>query len=266
MMEITNTVPHPPSVKKHNFNCPHCGAHADQTWFKMAAELIGKGDVPHIPDIDFIASIESDKKIDDELRNKLIDWAEKVQEKLVFFEKNKGGHYLYHTVYNLHLSKCFSCKKIAVWVFDELLFPQKEYSVPPNEDLPQEILNDYEEASSIIGKSPRGAAALLRLAIQKLCIHLGQPGNNINKDIASLVKQGLDTRVQKALDIVRVVGNNAVHPGQIDLRDNKDTAESLFGLVNIIAEKMISEPKHVESMFEGLPDGAKEQIEKRDND
>ena len=52
--------------------------------------------------------------------------------------------------------------------------------------------------------------------LQKLCKVLGQSGNNINEDIKALVESGLDPRVQKALDAVRVVGNNAVHPGQMD--------------------------------------------------
>jgi acetyl/propionyl-CoA carboxylase alpha subunit len=70
--------------------------------------------------------------------------------------------------------------------------------------------------------------------------------------------------VQKALDVVRVIGNNAVHPGQIDLRDDRRTAETLFGLVNLICEKMITEPKHVEAVYEKLPESARHAIEKRD--
>ncbi len=71
--------------------------------------------------------------------------------------------------------------------------------------------------------------------------------------------------IQKSLDVVRVVGNEAVHPGTIDLRDNKDTASKLFNLVNLIAEQMISHPKHVNEMYEGVvPEAKKEQIKKRD--
>jgi len=48
------------------------------------------------------------------------------------------------------------------------------------------------------------------------------------------------------------------------LKDDRVTAEKLFGLVNIIAEVMISQPKHIDAMFEGLPERAREAIEKRD--
>ena len=104
----------------------------------------------------------------------------------------------------------------------------------------------------------------MRLAIQKLCKELGRPGKDINKDIKALVENGLNPLVQKALDAVRVIGNNAVHPGQIDLRDDRATAESLFGLINLITEKMISEPKRVNEVYASLPEGALKAIEDRD--
>lgn len=130
--------------------------------------------------------------------------------------------------------------------------------------MPEDIRRDYDEASAILGLSPRGAAALLRLAIQKLCKHLGQPGDNINSDIAALVANGLHTVIQKALDTVRVIGNEAVHPGQIDLRDNSAVAESLFRLVNMIVEKTISEPKEVDALYALLPEGKRDGIVQRD--
>ena len=80
------------------------------------------------------------------------------------------------------------------------------------------------------------------------------------------MKKGLDDHVQQALDAVRVIGNEAVHPGQMDLQDDRDTAETLFKLVNVIAEKTISEPKHVKKAFELLPPSKREAIERRDKD
>lgn len=51
---------------------------------------------------------------------------------------------------------------------------------------------------------------------------------------------------------MRVVGNNAVHPGKIDLTDNRDLALSLLELLNIIVEKFISEPHKINDIFNKL--------------
>jgi Domain of unknown function (DUF4145) len=93
---------------------------------------------------------------------------------------------------------------------------------------------------------------------------LKEKGDNINDDIASLVKKGLPVKIQQALDYVRVVGNNAVHPGQIDLKDNRETALNLFSLLNIIADVMITQPKHVDTLYNSLPASQLSAIQKRD--
>jgi hypothetical protein len=145
-----------------------------------------------------------------------------------------------------------------------MIFPLASSAPPANQDLPPDISKDYAEASAILAHSPRGSAALLRLCIQKLCQHLGEPGENLNADIGSLVQKGLPAGVQQALDAVRVIGNNAVHPGQIDLTDDVGTAAALFGLVNFITEKMISEPAEIQRLYGLLPAGALAQIQQRD--
>ncbi len=63
--------------------------------------------------------------------------------------------------------------------------------------------------------------------------------------------------------VVRVVGNDAVHPGALDLRDDRAAAERLFGLVNLIVERMISYPKHVEALDGSLPETKRDEIERR---
>ena len=88
----------------------------------------------------------------------------------------------------------------------------------------------------------------------------------INKNIAALVERGLPKKVQQALDLVRVVGNNAVHPGKIDFDvDDVDTAKSLMRLVNMIGQSMITEPKEIDEMYGLLPDSTKESIDRRDS-
>jgi hypothetical protein len=146
----------------------------------------------------------------------------------------------------------------------KVVYPRGSTAPLPNQDLPADVLRDYKEARDILPASARGAAALLRLAIQRLCAHAGESGKDLNADIASLVKKGLRPQLQKALDVVRVVGNNAVHPGQIDFDDNPEIAAALFGLVNLIAQQIITEPKEADALFKSLPVAQRESIEKRD--
>ena len=162
------------------------------------------------------------------------------------------------------VSRCEHCEFPTIWFGEKVIFPLNLSAEPPSEDLPEEIKRDYEEARSILNLSPRGAAALLRLAIQKLCAHLGQSGKNINLDIQALVKAGLPAKVQEALDSLRVIGNEAVHPGTLDFNDDCDTASQLFGLVNFIAEKMITEPRRIEQLYNRLPENSLQAIKNRD--
>ncbi|MEQ3443965.1 DUF4145 domain-containing protein [Pseudoalteromonas sp. BZP1] len=162
------------------------------------------------------------------------------------------------------VSYCDHCNFPTIWHKDTLLFPSNISVEGPSEDLPNDVKLDYEEARTIVNLSPRGAAALLRLGIQKLCAHLGQPGKNINADIKALVAEGLPPKVQEALDSVRVIGNDAVHPGTIDLNDNRDIANQLFRLVNFIAQKMITEPKEIEDIYNSLPAEKLKGINERD--
>ncbi len=165
---------------------------------------------------------------------------------------------------NLHLSQCFNCGKIAVWVHQSIASPATRFGPHPKPDMPPEVVVDFEEARSISNLSPRGAAALLRLCIQRLCIHLGQSGKNLDDDIAALVRKGLDPLVQKALDIVRVIGNEAVHPGELDPKDDVETVARLFDLVNSVTEQMISHPKNIAQLYGRLPENKRKAIEARD--
>ena len=167
---------------------------------------------------------------------------------------------------NTKLAKCTHCTETSYWRQNNMVYPLTGNVEMANSDLPDEIKKDYNEAKNIVNISPRGAVALLRLAIQKLCIHLGEKGKNINADIASLVKKGLPETMQQALDSVRVVGNNAVHPGVIDFEDDTDTAFALFGFVNIICEVLISHPKKIQEYYtKNVPQKTRENIANRDD-
>ncbi len=223
----------PPKFEVRAFNCPHCNVYAKQDWFYE----------PQIP-------VE-----------------------LSDLQKPRFA--------GASISECEMCGRIAVWDsqivgHDEsgkytqpiwegkMVFPMTSNAPLPNDDMPDDIKMDYNEARTIAAVSPRGAAALLRLCIQKLMPVLGEKGKNLDQDIGALVKKGLNPQIQMALDNVRVIGNEAVHPGVMDVNDNLEIVLTLFDLLNYIIEQMISIPKKNRDLFANLPERKLGAIAKRD--
>lgn len=172
------------------------------------------------------------------------------------------GHSHYSTDFSFSL--CSHCDGQSYWYKDRMIVPSEAPVPPPHQDLPDSCTSEYVEARDIVARSPRAAAALLRLCVQKLMVELGEKGKKINDDIGSLVKKGLPVEVQQALDYCRVIGNNGVHPGEIELTDNPDIAHSLFEMINFIVEDRISRPKKIAELYGKLPQGAIKAVEKRD--
>lgn len=161
---------------------------------------------------------------------------------------------------------CNKCKEVSLWKNKILIYPDNPNILPANKDLEEDIKVDYGEAASIVEKSPRAAAALLRLAIEKLCKQqLGEDGKDLDECIGNLVKSGLPVQIKEALDFVRVIGNESIHPGEINLNDNRDVAYKLFELVNIIAQNRITQPKEISKLHGSLPQKKLEGISKRDS-
>ena len=159
---------------------------------------------------------------------------------------------------------CDRCHKPSLWAYGIMVHPTNSIAPFPNNDMPDDVKTIYEEARSILNYSPRAAAALLRLALDQLMIHLDAKGDNLNKKIAYLVNQGLPDRISKAFDGIRTIGNDAVHSGEIDLKEQPEIAVMLFKLLNIIVEKTITEKREIDALFERIPDNKKNGILNRD--
>ena len=285
VIRMSNDVHKMPAVTKTAFNCPHCDAYAEQSWFPLAAYRPGKAhwtpyernsNIPkahqfiekrviprsHLADYDSSAMHEFTKKFSQEDKFKEDVLAKKAVLSLSFgpLEKNLQSR----AIYNIYVSRCSHCRELAVWVNEKMAYPPETLGVRPNQDLPDDIKNLFDEARQIATASPRSAAALLRLCIERLCKHLGTKGENLSEDISNLVKQGLTPELQKMLDSVRVIGNHAVHPGKLDEDDSKERVLALFEIVNLIAERMISEPQKINKIYGSLPKDDLKRIERRD--
>lgn len=214
-----------PKYLEKAFRCPHCGSNNQQDWYRSST---------------------------------------------LFSAPNSTGIPLQQIKFST--ARCAVCHEFSIWdnANREMVYPDVVTVPLPHSDMPEEIAKDYQEARSIAGKSARGAAALLRLATEKLARVIVKNrelsgGGDLNGNIKLLVANGLHSDIQRALDSLRVIGNEAVHPGVLDLRDDKATAEKLFQLLNLIVQNQISEPALIQSLYEEkVPPEKKDGIEQRD--
>jgi hypothetical protein len=246
----------PPAIDQLAFNCPHCDALARQFWVSVHADPL-KSDEKQV-----VATAETVKTltfgdIEEAERDRKLKWAEQMASGRPFLEVHR--EFRNRDVQNVSISYCCNCNEMCLWVCDQLGAggPEPKLDAPPN------VRREYEEASQTLEASPRGAAALLRLAIEKLCKELEVSEESLKDDIAFFVREDVDARVQKVLDAARIIESNAVRPGQIGLGDDPATAETLSSLVNLICEKMIMEPRHLQAVYTKLREGARTAMEQR---
>jgi len=241
-----------PKFGSEKFQCPHCQVVSQQQWFNVhnASDAAN-----HIL-----------KHVFYDYRKQIQDYQQKAIESFLGeVEAANKRHMSEFVPVNFSVATCSACGDISIWVQKEIVYPKQTPVAAPNLDMEQAIQDLYIEASTIVVDSPKGATALLRLALQLLLKQLGKSGNNINNDIKELVLEGLSPKIQQALDLLRVVGNNAVHPGQIDLEDGRDIALKLFHVLNFIADEMITKPKELDLLYSDVvPEETKKHINERD--
>ena len=152
----------------------------------------------------------------------------------------------------LSVSTCEKCSNFALWIEGNIIYPVSGKAPLPLEDMPGEIKKEFLEARSILDASPRSATALLRSTLEKLISHLGEKEDIID-NIENLKNRGLDAKLQQALHSVRMIGEEAMNPGQIDPGDDEETALILFNLTNLIVDTLITQPRMVDEILEKLP-------------
>ena len=223
---MTKTAYYPPEYRKKEFNCAHCKVFAHQTWISnLRGELVN------------VMTLNSPNNPSEEL--------------------SPPGLFA--------ASKCARCNKWSIWIEESLVYPVQIIVEDPNDDMPDEVKKLYRESAQVLSISPRAAAALLRLGLQILLGAVGGDGKNINDDIKKIVALGVELETQRALDILRVFGNSGAHPGEIKLDEDPGLVHKMYGLMNYVTDRLITWNNQINELFEGLPEGIKNQIESRDS-
>lgn len=158
---------------------------------------------------------------------------------------------------NAWISKCDNCDEIAIWAGDAMVYPQYQgIAPPPNPDMPRSVKDLYDEANAICEASPRGAAALLRCAMEQICKDLYdelENTENIDSDaattriyppLAKMIKElsrkyNFHQDITDMLEGIKGIGNEAVHSGAY-IDDSGEIAKNLFLSLNHITDEAIS--------------------------
>ena len=223
---------YPPKLGSDNFHCMHCKVYAHQRWSTMFIE-------------------------GNDMHEKYIEPADTIEYVNAYEEINIDGKLV-------KASLCAHCETPTLWVSEKIIFPLTGAAPAVNNDLDDSVKEIYNEAAAIATQSPRAAYALLRLALEILLKPFVK-AKTINDAIKKLVEEGnLPPQIQQASDIIRITGNESVHPGQIHLNEPINVDE-LFSLINTIAEFLITLPKQTQEIYDKLPKKSKDAIKDRDS-
>lgn len=236
------------------FECPHCKALAAQDWFAMGG---------------FALDYRGSEPVRNRQRapNAYTEWFDQsyTTSKPYVMSSALSPDSFGPRIVAMHLSRCHACQKVSIWYKHKCIFPSKSSAPAPNEDLSEDVKRDYLEAAEIVDTSPRGAAALLRLCVEKLANELNAQGRTLDDKIGWLISEkGLSVEIQRMLDTVRVIGNEAVHPGSMDLKDDVRTASMLFAILNLIAMQLLTQPRLIEEQWNTVPAKKRKAAEDRD--
>lgn len=165
-----------------------------------------------------------------------------------------GFEYTQQELINKNLiGTIISDKDIYYPIKDEFcIYPSEITDVEqPVKCMPENIKDVYKEAASIVNKSPRAAATLLRLSLQSLLEIIND--NKRLKSIWDAINNQLDSNTPKfikdIMNIIRKEGNNSAHDadykelGYINTKDDNSKAmkdaKALFHYINVICEYVI---------------------------
>lgn len=119
------------------------------------------------------------------------------------------------------------------------IYPRAIYRHFPDY-IPQAIINDYQEASTIVNASPKAAATLARRCLQGMIhdfwnIH----EKNLNAEISTL-KGKIPSTQWNAIDALRKIGNigaHMEHDTQLIVDVDPDEAQNLLRLIELLLDK-----------------------------
>jgi hypothetical protein len=194
-----------PQLGAESFSCPHCNAVAHQHWYSLFLKRESAAEVrvltPEAVALPTLAPGKSERHEIPEMEQLV----ERLQKNVLTYVYQKIPQSSKVKLANLHVSHCHDCNGFALWVGGRLVFPINvdKMSAPLAEE-------DFEEAAAILDKSPRGAAALMRVCVQKFLPLLNDNGMDRTDYNTALMRKGLEVEIQQAMELLQVLRSDPV--------------------------------------------------------
>jgi Domain of unknown function (DUF4145) len=240
-----------PVLGSASFNRPHCGALAQQTTAGLTLRPLSTHDLDQAAEDLDQGDPQGPRDMAEALGGVLRGSGQRMGPAAINFDDR-------------FITRCFARNDLAYWHGETMAWPPTRRGRRPTNDMPTDVAVLYEEARDIAQRSPRGAATLLRVALELLVNELVTGTDSLNDKIGTLVRDGLSVQVQRAMDSARVFGNEGAHPGELDLSDTLQTTDTLFDIINFIVQQVITDKAAINDLYARLPQSKQDAIDRRD--
>lgn len=216
----------PPTAHAASFSCPHCGALAQQGWWASGWNV--ESSFQSVMPESVLASVCS-------ACNNTVFWR---------MEAFGGQGYTFEA-------------------WGQMWPLRLQETEPLPIEAPAAVRVLWDEARAVAPHSSRSAAALLRLALQTLLVELEPDESNLNAAIGKALRGGVPETVQQSMDILRIGGNGALHPGELRLDDDPATLDVLFGLLSYVVQETVVRRAAIAELYNRIPEEKRAQIDAR---
>jgi Domain of unknown function (DUF4145) len=241
-----------PALDRRSFYCPHCAALAQQDWVALGYETQDdSGAPPYWVSLAAVTEPSSAPPADP------------------FSEPRPTT-----TVHRWQGAQCHSCQEWSIWLDTRMVYPHRSAGGPAHPDMPEFVRELYQEAAAVAAVSRRAGAALARAVIERLIKELDSEAPEkarLNQRIDRL-RGRVSTSLGQMLDVVRVVGNGALHvdeqPDELIVITMDDTTgpeliELMLETANDLVDELITRPRAVNGYWGKLPVGVQAELTRR---
>ena len=129
-----------PKFALERFSCPHCGAYAHQSWYRLGRFNIERNTKPSLSC--YSDSLLGGAERIQGQRERFVAFVQRLNKNVLTYAPEAHGRSDWVFV-NFHVSACYSCDAFTVWVEDKIVYPVSHSVVEPHEMMPASVKADF---------------------------------------------------------------------------------------------------------------------------